>query len=232
VEVVEVIIWAAAVFTVGGLLVLERHCLGQRALIQPLTLCLAAGLLSDHVETGIWLGVTMQLLSATPTRTVDWALSGAVAAILLVVAPRLGMKIVTGDLNSSSLLLVAVCAGFASRILEKWYAKTDLGRIQNRPPWKEADPIPALERAVYRATVRWFIVGGIEVTIGVGIGLAAIRASYIIGGVSAQTAAICAVMLPTLGTAVVISALVERRLIVWSGISMGLSIAALLVVMR
>jgi mannose/fructose/N-acetylgalactosamine-specific phosphotransferase system component IIC len=229
---VEVLIWAAAIFTLGGLLVLERHCLGQRALIQPLTLCLAAGLVSDHVETGIWLGVTMQLLSATPTRTVDWALSGAVAGILLVIAPRMGMKIVSGDLSASLLIFVAVSAGYISRILEKWYAKNDLGRIQINPPWKDSDPILAMERAVYRATIRWLIVGGVEVTISVGIGLAAIDAFCHLSGVPNWAAAVFATALPILGTAVVLSALVERRLVVWSGISMAASIAVVFAVMQ
>ncbi len=228
---VEVLIWTPLVFVLGGMLVLERHCLGQRALIQPLTLCLAAGLIGDHVETGIWLGVTLQLFSATPTRTVDWALAGSVAAILLVVAPMEEMRIVSGDLNASILILVAVAAGWGSRVLEKWYAKTDLGRIQGHPPWKDADPISAMERAVYRATLRWLIVGGVEVTVGVGIGLAAIRVSFLVGGVSLQTAAIFATLLPTLGTAVAVSALVERCLVAWSGIAMLLSIAVLSAVM-
>lgn len=229
---VEVLIWALAIFAFGGVLVLERHCLGQRAMVQPLALCLIAGLVSDHVETGIWLGVTLQLLSVVPSRTVDWALSGAVAAALLLTVPLFGVTIVSGDLPSSIIALVSVLAGLASRAVERWYARTDLGKIQGHSPWKDADPVRAMERAVYHAIGRWLIVGGIEVIIGVGFGLAAVAASQQIAPNPEWLSRACAVALPTFGVAVVASALVEYRFIAWSGISMGFSILVLSVVLR
>jgi mannose/fructose/N-acetylgalactosamine-specific phosphotransferase system component IIC len=230
--VVEGLIWALAIYAIGGVLVLERHCLGQRALVQPLTLCLIAGLLSDHVETGIWIGVTLQLLSVAPSRSVDWALSGAVAAVLLVTAPKLGYKIESGDVSASLLALVSVLSGLASRSVERWYAKTDLGKIQGHPPWKELDPVRAMERTVYRAIARWLVVDGVEVILGVGFGLAAIAATHMISPNPHWLTAACAVALPTFGVAVVASALVEYRFIAWSGISMGFSILLLSVVLR
>ena len=229
---VEVLIWVSAIFALGGVLVLERHCLGQRALVQPLTLCLIAGLLGDDVETGIWLGVTLQLLSVVPSRTVDWALSGAAAAALLLVISRSGVRIVSGDLTSTLITFVSVLSGLASRAVERWYAKTDLGKIQGHPPWKEADPARAMERAVYHAIWRWLIVGGLEVCLAVGFGLAAV---YAVRGIAPNPDWLthaCAVALPTFGTAVVASALVEYRFIAWSGISMGFSILVLSVVLK
>ena len=230
---VEVLIWAAGIFFLGGALVLERHCLGQRALVQPLSLCLVAGLLSDHVETGIWLGVTLQLLSLAPTRSVDWALSGAVASILLAVVPhKLGITVVSGDLDSTLIAFVAVVGGVISRRVEGWYARTDWGKIQGRPPWKASDPVKAMEHTVYRAILRWLAVGGIEVSLGVGVGLAAMIGAQSFGPNPEWLTKACATALPTFGVAVVASALVEYRFIAWSGISMGFSILLLSVVLR
>ena len=230
---VEVLIWSAGIFFVGGVLVLERHCLGQRALVQPLSLCLVAGLLSNHVETGIWLGVTLQLLSLSPTRSVDWALSSAVASVLLVVVPiKLDIPVVSGDLDSALIAFVAVMGGVVSRRVEGWYAKTDWGKIQGRPPWQEPDPVKAMERTVYRAILRWLAVGGIEVSLGVGLGLAAMIGAQSFGPTPEWLTTACATALPTFGVAVVASALVEYRFIAWSGISMGFSMLLLTVVFR
>jgi hypothetical protein len=230
--VAQVLIWILAIYTIGGVLVLERHCLGQRALVQPLTLCLIAGVLGQQTEAGIWLGVTLQLLSAAPTRTVDWALSSTVAAALLITVPFLGVEIVPGDLSASILALVSVLSGLAARSVERWYAKTDLGKIQVHPPWKESDPAHAMEQMVYRAIVRWILVGGMEVISGVGFGLAAVAASRFLAPNPEWLTSACAAALPTFGVAVVASALVEYRFIAWSGISMGFSILLLSVVFR
>lgn len=228
----QVLIWILAIYLIGGVLVLERHCLGQRALVQPLTLCLIAGLIGNRVETGIWLGVTLQLLSVAPNRSVDWALASTVAAVLLITVPFLGVEVVSGDLSASILALVSVLAGLAARSVERWYAKTDFGKIQVHPPWKESDPVRAMERTVHRAIIRWILVGGMEVISGVGFGLAAVAASRFLGPNPEWLTSACAVALPTFGVAVVASALVEYRFIAWSGISMGFSILLLSVVLR
>jgi hypothetical protein len=76
------------------------------------------------------------------------------------------------------------------------------------------------------------LVGGLEVIIGVAFGLAAVLAARHFAPTPAWLAQACAVVLPTVGTAGVASALVEYRFIAWSGISMGFSILLLFVVLR
>ena len=63
---VEALIWVGAVFSAGSLLILERRCLGQMAVVQPLVLCLVAGLVTGQQEIAIWLGIVVAPLVLPP----------------------------------------------------------------------------------------------------------------------------------------------------------------------
>ncbi len=216
---VEMIIYISAIFLVGGLLVLERHCLGQRALVHPLTICLVAGIICDHVEVGIWLGIIMQLFSLTPTRKFDWALGGAVAAILLAVVPMSGIKISVGDMSSLLIALVSILAAMISRSLESRYAQADWIKNQGSSPWNSQNPACSIECKVHRSVLRWFVVGSLEVMLGVGLGwILIIVAQLIVPEPGRLITSICAVSLPAFSIATVSSALVTPSFIIWSGI--------------
>ena len=221
---VEILIWIAALFAAGSFLVLERRCLGQRALVQPLALCLLAGWYVDNVETGLWLGVSLQLTSVAPSRIVDWALVSVVAAAGLLATDKFGIHIGVGQAATSTLLLVTVLSGIASRYLERNYAKWDREKVEVRPPWRDMDPARAVEKSVYHAIFRWFFIGGLEVLIGLGLALLAIKGAVYFGETPLWLTQLVAVGIPTLGMAVLLSSLTGNRFIVWAGFSSGLGL--------
>jgi mannose/fructose/N-acetylgalactosamine-specific phosphotransferase system component IIC len=220
----EILIWVIGVFVAGSLLVLERRCLGQRALVQPLALCLLVGWLVDEIQTGLWVGVTLQLLSVTPARTVDWALTGAVGAITIMVASRLDIAIAVGSIEASFLVLIAVLLGMMARLVERVFARVDTVTIMSHSPWQETSPASAVERVVYRAIGRWLIMGGLEVVGGVAVALMGVIGASFVRPPGPWINAASQVALPAFGLAVVVSALAEYRLIALSCMSMGLSI--------
>lgn len=219
----EIAIWIAVIFLTGSILVMERRCLGQRALVQPLTLCLLAGWLVSDVEVGLWLGVTLQLFSVTPNRSVDWGIAGAVTAITLVAAARLDTSFSIGSIESSVLVLWAVLLGVVSRKVESSFARADTRIIMARSPWTEPDPERAVERTVYRAIGRWILISGLQVTSGVGLSIVCMLGATFIEPPPAWLQTVSMVAMPTFGVAIALSALAQTRLIAWSGISMGLS---------
>ncbi len=219
----EITLWITVIFLTGSILVMERRCLGQRALVQPLTLCLLAGWLVDDVEVGLWLGVTLQLFSVTPNRSVDWGLAGAITAITLVAAARLDATFSMGSTESSVLLLVAVLLGVVCRKVESSFARADTKIILTRSPWTEPNPERAVERTVYRAIGRWILLSGLQVTSGVGLSIACMLGATFLDPPPAWLQTVSTVAMPTFGVAVALSALAQTRLIAWSGVSMGLS---------
>ena len=227
---VEILIWITAVFAVGSFLLLERRCLGQRALVQPLALCLIAGWATDNVETGLWLGVSLQLLSLAPSRVVDWALASVVAAAGLLITDHLDLPLGKGQAPTSTLLLVAVIAGLAARYIERNYARRDREKVEVRPPWRDMDPASAVEKAVYHAIYRWILVGGLEVLVSLGLALFAIKIAVFFGETPVWLTQIVSIGVPTLGAAVLLSSLTGIRFVVWAGLSSGLSLVVLQVV--
>ncbi len=221
---VEILIWIAAIFAAGSFLVLERRCLGQRALVQPLALCLLAGWYVDNVETGLWLGVSLQLLSVAPSRIVDWALVSTVAAAGLLATAKFGIHIGVGQAGTSTLLLVTVMSGMASRYLERSYAKWDREKVEVRPPWRDMDPARAVESAVYHAIYRWFFIGGLEVLVSLGLALLAIKGAVHFGTTPLWLTQMVAVGIPTLGVATLLSSLTGNRFIIWAGASTGIGL--------
>jgi mannose/fructose/N-acetylgalactosamine-specific phosphotransferase system component IIC len=227
---VEILIWVVAIFAAGSFLVLERRCLGQRALVQPLVLCLTAGWVVGNVQAGLWFGVTLQLFSVAPSRGVDWALSSAVASSALLTSDYFNIHLEVGRPESTVLMLVTVLAGMAAHRLERHYARRDREKVEKHPPWHDADPVWALEKTVYRATSRWFLFGGLEVVAGLAIALIAMKGIAQFRDIPKWGIQISAISLPAVGSAVTVSALTGRHFIIWAGASACGAIAFLFVV--
>lgn len=216
---VEIVITLVAVFVGGSVLMLERRCLGQMAVVQPLVVCLIAGWLVDNVELGIWLGVSLQLFSLSPLRRFDWALTGVVAALSLILTTRYGMVHRMGCLSSLALLLVAVIVGVLARLLDRRYARIDGEAIRKSPPLMKEDAISAIESHVYKVIARYFVVGGVETVIGTAIAVAMVFGIGIFEPEIHADRGIFATLVPILGAAVALSSLAELRFFVWTGIS-------------
>jgi hypothetical protein len=228
---VEILIWIVAIFAAGSFLVLERRCLGQRALVQPLALCLVAGWVVDNTATGLWFGVTLQLLSVAPSRSVDWAFASAVSSAALLTSEHFGHHLTVGCSGTTALLLVTVTAGMVARSIERRYARVDRASVDQYPPWQADDPVRALEKTVYRATRRWFMLGGFEVLAGLGLALLAVKGATYVTETPQWFSQLSAVTLPSLGAAVAVSILTGRRFIVWAGASAACALGIFSVVM-
>ena len=227
---VEILIWITALFAAGSVLILERRCLGQRALVQPLALCLLAGWYVDNTETGLWLGLSLQLLSLAPSRVVDWALVSVIAASGLLATAHFDIPVHVGQAGASTLLFISVLAGMASRYIERNFAKRDREKVEVRPPWRDMDPARAVESSVYHAIYRWFFIGGLEVLSGLGLAIVFVKGAVYLGDTPAFLTQTVAIGIPTLGAAVLLSSLTGVRFIVWAGVSSGLSLILLQVV--
>lgn len=221
---VETLIYVVAIFVIGSILMLERRCLGQMAFVQPLVVCLLAGWTVDRVEMGIWLGVSLQLLSVSPMRRFDWALCGVVGALTLIVTAKLGIPLIVGSPSALTLVLIVLLVGAVGRALERRYARTDGERIRNASPLLENDAVTAIEAHVYRVIARYFVVGGFETAVGTGLALLAVFGVGLLGPLSPANIAIFAASVPVLGAAVALSALVEFRFFVWTGASAAVAI--------
>jgi hypothetical protein len=221
---VEAIIYGLVIFVVGSVLMLERRCLGQMAFVQPLVVCLLAGWFVDNVEMGLWLGVSLQLLSNSPMRRFNWALCGVVGALTLMVAAKQGIGLTVGSPNALALVVVVLWVGAMARILERRYARRDGERIRTASPLLENDAVTAIESHVYRVIVRYFFVGGFQTVIGTGLALLAVVGLASVGQMPPAMVTIFAVFVPVLGAAVALSSLVEFRFFVWTGISATVAI--------
>ena len=207
---VEALIWVGVVFTAGSLLILERRCLGQMAIVQPLVLCLAAGLITGQQDTGIWLGVTLQLFSVARVRQVDWALCGIVSATALFCLERLGIGVVLGGPGAIVLTAISVIIGVGSKALDKRYARTDGERLRAHSPFAEPDPAQAIELSVRRASYRWIVVGGLEVIIGAGLAiLSVVGTGFLPSKLWATGTQIFSAFVPVLGVAVAVASLAK-----------------------
>lgn len=225
---VEALIWVAIIFLLGSFFALERRCLGQMAFVQPLVLCLVTGWLADQPELGIWLGVSLQLSSITPTRHSDWALSGMIAAATILTSHRLGIYIVPGDPKAYGTVLIAVFAGIASHRMDCKLAQLDGIKIQNNPPWKGQDPAHTVETLVRKFITRWFFIGGAQVTIGTGIATLALYIFNATYGPTEIPHPMWVVIMPVLGAVVAMNSLMEYRFLAWASISAALSLAVIL----
>lgn len=216
---VEVLIWAGIVFAAGSVLVLERHCLGQMAIVQPLTICLAAGLISGHEETGIWLGVSLQLLSTMANRRVDWAVAGVVAGASIVTAPVLGFDQLPAGKMSCFVVACAMLSGLVARSVELRFARSDGERLRRSSPWAEVNPVAVLSSLVRRSVLRWLLLGGAEVTLGTALSLVVVYLIEHYVGLTSPGGMVAAISVPALGIAVTLNTLAGYRFIAWTGVA-------------
>ncbi|MCP4675815.1 MAG: hypothetical protein GY854_09980 [Deltaproteobacteria bacterium] len=208
---VATLAWLTAILVVGTLLTLERRCLGQMAVVQPLVVCLLAGLLSGIEETGIWMGISLQLFSVTQFRQIDWSFSGVVSAAALLAAVKLGIPLTVGGPGAYTVMIAGVLTGFGSRALDRRYARIDGERQRSHSPWASDDPARTIESMVRGVIARWLVIGVFQVVVGTGLILVALLGVGQLCNLGHSSSTICAAAVPTLGAAIAISSLKGGR---------------------
>ena len=224
---VEALIWSAAIVAIGGVLVLERRCLGQMALVQPLALCLLAGWYTGDTATAVWLGVSIQLLSMAPGNQADWALAGVICAVAILLGERLGLAFHPAGPAASAVIVVAVLVAIGARTAERWLARFDGARLRLHSPWSAARPEAALGSRVRRAVLRNLTIGGLEAAAGSGAALGVMHALDRYAQPGSPWDQICLIAVPTVGVAVAVGALSGFRYVAVTAATMALSWAVL-----
>lgn len=219
------LIWVAAAFLAGGVLTLERRCLGQMALAQPLVLCAVAGLAIGQPAAGVWIGICLQLLAHGHARDADWPLAGTGAALALAYGPELDLSFEPGGPGALMAVVVPVAAAIAARRLERRMSRLDGEALRRLPPWDAPQPALALERLIRGRILRGLAIGGLE-TIAVGaISLLGATAITEWGGGSDAWHSLIQVSVPTVGAAVAIGALADVRLVALTGLALAGTLA-------
>jgi hypothetical protein len=213
----------AVTFVAGGALVLERRCLGQMAIVQPLVVCLLAGWLSGRETTGLWVGISLQLFSTDRSREIDWPLSGVIAAAVVLFSKLLGISFEPGEPGALTVLMASVLAGLASRSMERKYAKADGEQLRSSSPWTSSDPVQAIEKLVRRVVIRWILIGGLEVVIGTSIALFWLFIVSQLGLKNAYLSSIIAAATLAFAAGVALSSISKKRFVAWAGLSMAIS---------
>ena len=169
-----------------------------------------AGYLTGNEPLGIWLGVSLQLLAAGQGPQADWSLAGVVAALAILVTPRLASSPTPGDPASVALFGSAVVVAIGARKLELRRARLDGDALRAESPWDRPDPASAFGRLIRRRMARGLIVGGLQTVLAGGAAVAVTGAAGALGfGSAAQQVAALAV--PILGVAVLLGALSSYR---------------------
>jgi hypothetical protein len=217
----QTLIWAVGAFLGGGLLTLERRCLGQMALAQPLVLCAIAGLLSGQPEAGVWIGICLQLLAHGHARDADWPLAGSGAALALAYSPQLGVTLEPGGPAALIAVVVPVASALAARLAERRQSRSDGEAIRRRSPWDQEQPARALERLIRGRILRGIALGGLETLVVCAISVAGALAVERWGGGGEGWRALVRVALPAIGGAVAIGALADYRLVALAGLGLA-----------
>ena len=202
---------------------LERRCLGQMAIVQPLVVCLVAGWLSGREATGLWMGISLQLFSTDRSREIDWPLCGVVAAAVLFFSQWFGLYFESGEPGALTVLMLAVLAGLASRSIERTYAKIDGERLRSNQPWTSSDPVEAIEKLVRRVVMRWLIIGGLEVIVGTSFALFWLFIVSQAGFRNENLSSIIAAVTVAFAASVALSSVSRKRFVAWAGLSMAIS---------
>ncbi len=223
---VETLIWFAVLFAASGILLLERRCLGQSAIVQPLVLCLLAGHFTGYESIGLWMGISLQLLSMGQGHYADWALAGVLSAMSLLVCHRLDLEVAVGSPSSIALITIAVLAAILARLLERRLAQTDGEVLRSTSPWESDNPTRAFESLVHMRLLRGFLLGGTQAAIGSALAAGAILVLDQHTPSFTWLATLGGMAVPALGTAVALGSLSGYRFIGYASAGMAVTLAA------
>ena len=220
---VETLIWVGAIFLGGGILSLERRCLGQMAVVQPLVVCLIAGWVGNCVDAAIWLGCLLQWFSVGQARQGDWAISGVVVGATLLAASRLDILLVAGGPRASILVLVGVLVGLGAKAVDRRYSRTDGERLRVTSPWQSENVVTSVESHVRSIVRRWLVVGGATVTLGTAVSLISVMGVHRLAGSETGQNDYSATLILALVLALALSTLARFRFVVWAGLSSAIA---------
>ena len=206
---VQGLIIFSAVFFTGAMLLLERRCLGKPAVVQPLVLCLITGLLLDEVETCLWLGISLQLLSMGQSHYCNWVLASISAAGGVAVLRMYDLHIGPGATATVALLSSGILVGI---LFDYWDRRVNLHRSEAEQKgmniWKTEQGGDEFAALIHRKIFTGFLFGGAQSILGVGI---VVGATYLmvvfVGQSDPDVARVVALIVPLFGATVTLGSL-------------------------
>lgn len=222
----QILIIAGGVFLLGAVLLLERRCLGKTAFVQPLVLCLLAGIIFDVEDIGLWFGISLQLLSIGQSHYCNWVLASIISSASLVVLSHFGIDVVPGDPTSMVILCTGILLGIFADALERKLHRNAVVEMQGTTLWKSEDGIEAFARLIYRRIFVGFLYGGVQSMVGVALATALAYVVYVKISLHLPVAmpAIVAMIVPTFGVAITLGSLSGRRYPFFAGIGVLVTI--------
>jgi hypothetical protein len=209
-----------ASFFVGGILMLERRCVGQMAFVQPMAIVLIAGMFIDQPVPALWFGVTLQLLSTGQTHYCNWVLAAVAAGTAMVALHAEGIAIVPGSVPSLGILVSSTLLGIASDQLDKWQARKD-NTTQVVPAGAHPEEtIEPFVRLIHRRIVRSFFISGLQSVVAVSVTCATGILAHRLFPVShAMVQSIMLMAIPSFGVVAVLTSLVGMRFTFFAAVS-------------
>lgn len=209
--VAPLIICAVAIFVSGGVLLLERRCMGQIAIVQPMVLCLVAGLIIDRPYLGLWLGVSFQLLSTGQSHYCNWALSAFTCAGTMLCLERNGIDLSIGSPITVIILFISVLVGTITDRIDKHQARMDHDSLKQLNLWRPEETTEPFVRLVHRRVLRGFMISGVQAFIGVVLASTAAVVSSAYLTIPPLATNLIVIGVPSFGVAATISSLVGYR---------------------
>jgi hypothetical protein len=207
----EILIIALLVFVVGAILLLERQSLGKLAFVQPMVLCLLAGIILKQPGIAIWLGISLQLLSVGQGRYCNWALVGVITASTLLLLGYYDISIVPGSVESIVLLIVSILFGIQSDAFIRMMVRKYAVPLRSNPLWHNAKSFNDFSRIIYKSMLRGLIAGGVESLMGVTVASLLTYGSYAKVHVNPLVSSTVIVVVPLFGVSVALGAMSRKR---------------------
>ncbi|MBN2715323.1 MAG: hypothetical protein JXX14_05680 [Deltaproteobacteria bacterium] len=222
----QALIILGVVFVAGAVLLLERRCLGKPAVVQPLVLCLLTGATIGEVEAGLWLGISLQLLSMGQSHYCNWVLAAISAAGGIAVMSVYDIHLAPGATATVAVLCASILVGIGFDLLDR---KMNLSRSVSEQKgvdiWKSEQGGEEFTALIHRNIVRGFLFAGIQSVLGVGL---VVTAGYLMLGVAApahpEVTIIVALVIPLFGVAVTLGSLSGRLFPLYALIGVAVSV--------
>ncbi|MCK9523661.1 MAG: hypothetical protein M0R76_11580 [Proteobacteria bacterium] len=208
----SVAIFFLSSFAIGGLLMLERRCVGQMAFVQPLAILLIAGFVAGAPAPALWLGVTLQLLATGQTHYCNWVLVAVSAAFSLIALQRWGVVVQPGDAPILAVLAFSTIWGIASFQFDKWLARKDNAVVELLPHGVSEETVEPFIRLVHRRVARNLLISGLQSVLAVGLSVLAGLAAHIwLPAPNPVALSVMQMAIPAFGVVAVLSSLVDWR---------------------
>ena len=227
---VQILIIIIVIFLAGAILLLERRCLGKSAFVQPLVLCLIAGIVMGDEQTGLWFAVSLQLLSIGQSHYCNWSLAGTITGGALITLHFYGIHVPPGHPESLVLLSSAILFSILAEIVGRNMANRIAVPLRSMDLWKSAESFSAFSRIIYSQIRRGFIFGGLQSLFGTAVSVLLVTLIHARIPVNESVSRAVLMTIPAFGAAVTLGAMSGKRYPVFA--SVGVAVVFTLVVLQ